>query len=180
MLRLLSFFIAFGLTSVAFAQNWTLSWSDEFNGTSIDPAKWGYDIGTGAAQGLWGWGNGELQHYTDNTNNAHLNNGQLIITAREETFAGSSYTSARLVTKNRFSQTHGKWEARIDLPTGQGIWPAFWMLRENNPWPGEIDIMGTFRGAVMERPIGERWTMCSLLAGPYMRMTGPPVFIPIP
>lgn len=141
MLRLLSFFIAFGLTSVAFAQNWTLSWSDEFNGTSIDPAKWGYDIGTGAAQGLWGWGNGELQHYTDNTNNAHLNNGQLIITAREETFAGSSYTSARLVTKNRFSQTHGKWEARIDLPTGQGIWPAFWMLRENNPWPGEIDIM---------------------------------------
>ena len=68
-------------------------------------------------------------------------NGNLVITAREENFGGSNYTSARMVTRNKFSQTYGKWEARIDLPTGQGIWPAFWMLRENNPWPGEIDIM---------------------------------------
>lgn len=141
MLRLLSFFLALSLTSVSFAQTWNLSWSDEFNGTSIDPNKWGYDIGTGAAQGLWGWGNGELQYYTDDTDNARVENGELIITAIEEEFAGSSYTSSRMVTKNKFSQTHGKWEARIDLPTGQGIWPAFWMLRENNPWPGEIDIM---------------------------------------
>ena len=123
------------------AQTWSLAWSDEFNGTSIDNAKWGYDIGTGAAQGLWGWGNGELQYYTDDLDNAHVENGDLIITAIEEDFAGSNYTSARMVTKNKFSQTYGKWEARIDLPTGQGIWPAFWMLRENNPWPGEIDIM---------------------------------------
>ena len=123
------------------AQTWTLSWSDEFNGTSIDNTKWGYDIGTGAAQGLWGWGNGELQYYTDDTDNADVVNGHLVITARQENFAGSNYTSARMVTRNKFSQTYGKWEARIDLPTGQGIWPAFWMLRENNPWPGEIDIM---------------------------------------
>ena len=125
----------------ASAQTWTLSWSDEFDGPSIDNTKWGYDIGTGAAQGLWGWGNGELQYYTDDTDNADVVNGELIITARQENFAGSNYTSARMVTRNKFSQTYGKWEARIDLPTGQGIWPAFWMLRENNPWPGEIDIM---------------------------------------
>ena len=123
------------------AQTWTLSWSDEFNGTAIDNTKWGYDIGTGAAQGLWGWGNGELQYYTDDTDNADVLNGNLVITARQENFSGSNYTSARMVTRNKFSQTYGKWEARIDLPTGQGIWPAFWMLRENNPWPGEIDIM---------------------------------------
>ena len=123
------------------AQTWTLSWSDEFNGTAIDNNKWGYDIGTGAAQGLWGWGNGELQYYTDDNDNADVINGNLVITARQENFAGSNYTSARMVTRNKFSQTYGKWEARIDLPTGQGIWPAFWMLRENNPWPGEIDIM---------------------------------------
>lgn len=141
MLRLLSFLLALSLTSVSFAQTWNLSWSDEFNGTSIDPNKWGYDIGTGAAQGLWGWGNGELQYYTDHLSNARVENGDLLITAVEEDYAGSAYTSARLVTRNKFSQTYGKWEARIDLPTGQGIWPAFWMLREYNPWPGEIDIM---------------------------------------
>lgn len=137
---LLSLLLLFFMTPL-WAQTWTLSWSDEFNGSSIDNSKWGYDIGTGAAQGLWGWGNGELQYYTDDLDNARVENGDLIITAREENFGGSSYTSARMVTRNTFSQTYGKWEARIDLPTGQGIWPAFWMLRENNPWPGEIDIM---------------------------------------
>lgn len=125
----------------ASGQSWQLSWSDEFNGTAIDLSKWDFDIGTGAAQGLWGWGNGELQYYTDQTDNARVENGELIITAIQENYAGSNYTSSRMVTRNRFSQTYGKFEARIDLPTGQGIWPAFWMLRENNPWPGEIDIM---------------------------------------
>ena len=139
--RLLSLFVLSFLIVVASAQSWSLSWSDEFNGSAIDNTKWGYDIGTGAAQGLWGWGNGELQYYTDALDNARVENGDLIITARQENFAGSNYTSARMVTRNKFSQTYGKFEARIDLPTGQGIWPAFWMLRENNPWPGEIDIM---------------------------------------
>ena len=141
MMRLIFCILALGLAVASSAQTWNLSWSDEFNGTSIDPNKWGYDIGTGAAQGLWGWGNGELQYYTDDLDNARVENGDLVITAIEEDYAGSAYTSARLVTRNKFSQTYGKWEARIDLPTGQGIWPAFWMLRENNPWPGEIDIM---------------------------------------
>ena len=133
--------LLFSCAFVSVAQTWSLAWSDEFNGTEIDGSKWDYDIGTGAAQGLWGWGNGELQYYTDDDDNARVENGALIITAREQNFAGSDYTSARMVTRNKFSQTYGKWEARIDLPTGQGIWPAFWMLRENNPWPGEIDIM---------------------------------------
>lgn len=141
MRQLLSVVLIFPFFLSASGQTWLLSWSDEFNGATIDDTKWGYDIGTGAAQGLWGWGNGELQYYTDDAQNAHIDNGHLVITAVEESFAGSSYTSARMVTRNKFSQTYGKWEARIDLPTGQGIWPAFWMLRENNPWPGEIDIM---------------------------------------
>ena len=133
--------ILLALVHHASAQTWTLSWSDEFNGSTIDNSKWDYDLGTGAAQGLWGWGNGELQYYTDSESNADVSGGHLVITAREENYGGSNYTSARMVTRNKFSQTYGKWEARIDLPTGQGIWPAFWMLRENNPWPGEIDIM---------------------------------------
>ena len=91
------------------------------------------------------FGDGEMVScstiHDDFTENARVENGDLVITAIEEDYAGSAYTSARLVTRNKFSQTYGKWEARIDLPTGQGIWPAFWMLRENNPWPGEIDIM---------------------------------------
>ena len=80
------------------AQTWTLAWSDEFNGTEIDGSKWDFDIGTGAAQGLWGWGNGELQHYTDDDDNATVENGALIITAREQNFAESDYTSARMAT----------------------------------------------------------------------------------
>jgi len=141
MRNLISFVLLLFFVLDSSAQTWMLSWSDEFNGTEIDGTKWDYDLGTGAAQGLWGWGNGELQYYTDGPSNADVENGQLVITAREESYGGQDYTSARMVTRNKFSQTYGKWEARIDLPTGQGIWPAFWMLRENNPWPGEIDIM---------------------------------------
>jgi len=121
--------------------------SDEFNtdGTP-DDALWGYDIGTGEN----GWGNNELQYYTDRPENVTVQNGYLIITAREESYKGSPYTSARLITKNKFDQAYGRFEARIRLPWGQGIWPAFWMLGadiDDNPWPGagEIDIM-EYRG----------------------------------
>ena len=111
-----------------------------------DPAVWGFDIGTGQN----GWGNQELQYYTDRTENVRVQNGVLLITAREESFEGSSYTSARLVTKDLFEQQYGRFEARIRLPWGKGIWPAFWMLGadiDENPWPGagEIDIM-EYRG----------------------------------
>jgi beta-glucanase (GH16 family) len=107
---------------------------------------WGYDIGTGAN----GWGNNELQYYTNRKENVTVQNGYLLITARKESFQGSPYTSARLLTKGKFDQRYGRFEARIRLPWGQGIWPAFWMLGadiDTNPWPGagEIDIM-EFRG----------------------------------
>ncbi len=113
-----------------------------------NPEIWGFDIGTGPNGD--GWGNQELQYYTDRPDNVRVENGFLLITAREESFANSPYTSARLLTQDRFEQEFGRFEARIRLPFGQGIWPAFWMLGadiDENPWPGagEIDIM-EYRG----------------------------------
>ena len=124
-------------------KSWTLSWSDEFNGTSgtqPDATKWSYDLGTGTD----GWGNQELQSYTNSTNNIAMDGqGNLVITAIKN---GNSYTSARIKTAGKFSQKYGRFEARIKTPYGPGIWPAFWMLGENIStvsWPqcGEIDIM---------------------------------------
>lgn len=112
-----------------------------------DPTVWNYDIGTGSN----GWGNNELQYYTDRNENVSVENGFLLITAREESFNNSSYTSARLLTRGKFQQKYGRFEARIKLPFGQGIWPAFWLLGDDNGgqdiWPqiGEIDIM-EYRG----------------------------------
>jgi beta-glucanase (GH16 family) len=122
---------------------WALVWADEFNqadGSSPDPSKWAFDTGAG------GWGNGELEYYTARTNNARIENGQLVIEAMAEDFSGSSYTSARLKTQGKWSWTYGRIEARIKIPRTQGLWPAFWMLGTNIPaagWPacGEIDIM---------------------------------------
>jgi beta-glucanase (GH16 family) len=121
--------------------------SDEFtvNGTP-DSAIWGYEIGTGEN----GWGNNELQYYTDRTENVTVQNGVLIITAKKEALNGAAYTSARITSKGKFEQAYGRFEARIKLPSGQGIWPAFWLLGSNCDqvdWPqcGEIDIM-EFRG----------------------------------
>lgn len=122
----------------------TFTLQEEFDNDGVpDPSIWGYDIGTGDN----GWGNQELQYYTDRSENVTINNGVLIITARKEDFQGSAYTSARLITQNKFSQTYGRFEARIRVPYGQGIWPAFWMLgvpdSPSEIWPniGEIDIM---------------------------------------
>ena len=129
-------------------ENYTLIWSDEFdgkNGSLPDPSKWTYDIGGS------GWGNHELEYYTNRRENARIENGNLVITARQEPYNAPSgaefeYTSARLKTQGLFSQAYGRFEARIKLATGQGIWPAFWMLGDNigsAGWPkcGEIDIM---------------------------------------
>jgi beta-glucanase (GH16 family) len=125
---------------------WTLTWSDDFEGiagSSPDKLKWTYDIGTGNN----GWGNSELEYYTNRPSNVQLNGeGQLVITARKESFSGSGYTSARIKTQGLFSQTYGRFEAKIKTPTGPGIWPAFWLLGDNITevsWPqcGEIDIM---------------------------------------
>ena len=125
-------------------RSWELVWSDDFDGaagTSPDATKWTFDIGAG------GWGNNELQYYTNNTNNAALDgNGSLMITARNESFAGAGFTSARIKTKGLFTQAYGRFEASIKTPHGPGIWPAFWLLGDdidqvNWPFCGEIDIM---------------------------------------
>ncbi|WP_235337098.1 glycoside hydrolase family 16 protein [Pontibacter korlensis] len=126
-------------------KNWkfesTPTWADEFNYTGLpDNSKWGYDLGGG------GWGNNELQYYTDKASNASVANGVLTITAKKEAESGMDYTSARLVTKNKGDFKYGRFEIRAKLPTGRGTWPAIWMLPtdwEYGGWPksGEIDIM---------------------------------------
>ncbi len=135
--------ILFGvMTSQSFAQNWVLVWSDEFNtpGTP-DKKKWSYDVGGD------GWGNNELQYYTENRpENARIEDSALIIEMRKETFSGKEYTSARLVSKKKGDWLYGRIEVRAKLPSGKGTWPAIWMLPtdwEYGSWPssGEIDIM---------------------------------------
>jgi len=126
---------------------WDLLWQDEFDGpagTSPDASHWGYDIGTD-------WGNAQLEFDTARPENVALDGGgRLAITAREEAYQGRAYTSGRINTNGFFAQAEGRFEARIQLPVGQGIWPAFWLLGANIatvPWPGcgEIDIM-EYRG----------------------------------
>lgn len=128
------------------ADEWRLTWSDEFDGVvgqSVDPAKWTFDIGRGGN----GWGNNEMQYYTDRASNVSLDgDGNLVLTARYEAFNGANFTSARIKTQGLFSQQYGRIEARIKTPYGAGIWPAFWMLGNDITsvsWPqcGEIDIM---------------------------------------
>jgi len=123
---------------------WRLVWSDEFDGAAgqaPDWTKWTAEIGAG------GWGNDELQYYTDRAANVALDGaGHLEIVARAEAFGGSAYTSARLISRDHFQRAYGRFEARLKLPSGQGMWPAFWLLGGNYEsaiWPecGEIDIM---------------------------------------
>ena len=127
-------------TSVSSSSSSPYLWNDEFD--TLDTTKWTFEIGTGAS----GWGNNEWQYYTDRSENAYIKDGILHIRANKESFEGASYTSARMITKGKFSFTYGTVEARIALPVGKGIWPAFWMLGENIDqvsWPacGEIDII---------------------------------------
>lgn len=142
---------------------WNLSWSDEFGdvkGSAPDPAKWSFDIGGKNP-------NNELESYTSRPANVQQMNGDLVITARRENFTGADgvarqYTSARIRTKGLFSQAYGRFEARIKLPLGKGIWPAFWLLGDNIDsvgWPkcGEIDIFEN---------IGEPSISYSTLHGP--------------
>ena len=117
-----------------------LVWSDEFNGSSLDTTKWSYDIGNGTV----GWGNQELQYYQES--NVRVNGGKMQIMARYEKAGTCNYTSGKIHTRGKFSRTYGKFEARVKLPEGTGLWPAFWMMPEDSVyggWPrsGEIDIM---------------------------------------
>lgn len=142
--------------------DWKLVWSDEFNGmndSAIDSSKWVIETGGG------GWGNKELEYYTTRSQNIFLQDGNLVIRAIKEKYTGPDgvtrdYTSGRMKTQGKFSQTYGRFEARIKIPAGQGMWPAFWMLGDDISeagWPacGEIDVMenigkepGTIHGSI--------------------------------
>lgn len=137
------------------ARPWTLVWSDEFDGAANalpNAANWKFDVGTD-------WGNAQLEYDTDRATNASLDGaGHLVITARKETFQGRQYTSARITTEGKQSFKYGKFEARMKLPGGRGLWPAFWMLGTDMPtvgWPnsGEIDVM-EYRGQEPSTVIG--------------------------
>jgi beta-glucanase (GH16 family) len=126
---------------------WKLVWEDEFNGTAVDTSRWRFETGDGCPD-LCGWGNNELEYYR--AENAAVADGILTVTARREPFEGREYTSARLITLDKADWVYGRFEARLRLPTGQGLWPAFWLLGVDIAeagWPacGEIDIM-EYRG----------------------------------
>ena len=126
--------------SVKAAETRQLVWSDEFDGNSLDKNKWTYETGSG------GWGNNEYEYYTDRTDNVSVSNGNLNITAKKESYEGSNYTSGRIKTVGKAEFKYGRIEAKIKMPSGNGLWPAFWMLGGNIDevsWPrcGEIDIM---------------------------------------
>lgn len=136
---------------------WTLIWHDEFDGPQINLDYWTHETGG------HGWGNGESQYYTDSADNAFLEDGNLVIQALEQNVMGKRFTSARLVTQGKVTQQYGRIEARIQIPTGQGIWPAFWMLGDDFDqvgWPrsGEIDIM--------ENIGSEPWVIHGTVHGP--------------
>jgi beta-glucanase (GH16 family) len=126
----------------------TLVWSDEFEGSALDPAKWGYD----GSRNKSGWYNGELEYYGARPENVRVGNGQLVIEARREKlnarqfpdYGGQSYTSGKIWTRGKASWTYGYYEVRAKLPCARGTWPAIWLMPEGNyPWPdgGEIDVM---------------------------------------
>lgn len=134
---------------------WSLVWSDEFSGPEIDRSKWTYDIGNWIVDedgnGITsGWGNNEKEYYTDSSENAFIEDGKLVIKAKKEQvtdqFGTYDYTSAKLKTKGLFSKKYGRYEIKAKLPTGKGLWPAIWMLPEEDKYgswaaSGEIDIM---------------------------------------
>ena len=125
---------------IAVEHSWgeySLVWSDEFNANALDESVWNYNTGGN------GWGNNELQYYTNRPENIRLVNGCLEIEARKEKYDNRDYTSARIYSKGKKSFLYGKMEARIKFPGGVGTWPAFWMMGETGGWPkcGEIDIM---------------------------------------
>ena len=129
--------------ALAQTSEWKLTWHDEFDQEKLDASKWEYVIGGN------GFGNKEWEYYTGRATNLYLENGMLVIQALKEDYSGADgvkrcFTSARIQTKGKFAQAYGKFEARIKIPYGQGIWPAFWMMGDVAAgWPenGEIDIM---------------------------------------
>jgi beta-glucanase (GH16 family) len=138
-------------------RDWKLTWQDEFDGERLDLKNWSYVTGGN------GFGNNELEYYTSRPENVSVRDGMLVITAFKQPYTGSDgvtreYTSARLQTEGKFAQAYGRFEARMKIPCGQGMWPAFWMMGQTDTtWPdrGEIDVMenigrepGTVHGTI--------------------------------
>ena len=124
---------------------YTLAWSDEFNGTSLNTSDWSFENGDGCP-GNCGWGNNEQEYYTDRPDNLFFQSGKLIIEAKKENYAGKPFTSSKILTRGKKIFKFGRIDIRAILPKEKGIWPAFWMLPQNNVfggWPrsGEIDMM---------------------------------------
>ncbi|HTE23909.1 family 16 glycosylhydrolase [Flavitalea sp.] len=124
---------------------YSLSWNDEFNQPTLDPSTWSYETGDGCPT-LCGWGNNELQYYSSSPDNLFFQDGKMIIEARAETFGGKNYTSSRIKTQGKRAFKFGRIDIRAILPVGKGLWPAFWLLPQDNVfggWPrsGEIDMM---------------------------------------
>ena len=139
--------LALGLATPVFA-DFSLVWSDEFDGTSLDTSNWTIDIGNGCPD-LCGWGNNELQYYRPE--NVSVTGGNLILTAREQTYGGNSFTSGKVHTRNKQFFLYGRMEMRAKIPTGGGMWPAFWMMPQDDVYggwaaSGEIDIMEAANG----------------------------------
>ncbi|MCM3782432.1 family 16 glycosylhydrolase [Neobacillus mesonae] len=177
--------IAIGTPSNPSIEGMNLIWQDEFSGTTLDMNKWNYEQGyyLNDDPNTWGWGNAELQHYTDSTENVFLQDGKLNIRALNDSKSFpqdpnryAPYSSGKLNTKNHFSLEYGRVDFRAKLPTGNGIWPALWMLPEDNAYgvwaaSGEIDIMeargrlpGSTSGAVH---FGGTWPANRYLSGEY-------------
>lgn len=171
-------------------QGMNLVWQDEFTGNSLDTGKWNYDTGyyLNADPNTWGWGNNELQHYTSNARNVSVQNGNLTITAHHEPKSFpedpnryAQYSSGKITTKGKFNLQYGRVDIRAKLPTGNGIWPALWMLPESNVYgtwalSGEIDIMeargrlpGVTTGAIH---FGGQWPANTHLGGEYYFPSG--------
>ncbi|WP_334076912.1 glycoside hydrolase family 16 protein [Paenibacillus sanfengchensis] len=163
----------------------TLVWQDEFDGTRLDAGKWNYELGyyLNDDPGTWGWGNAELQHYTNSPQNVFVQDGKLNIRALSEPKSFpqdpsryAQYSSGKINTKDHFSLKYGRVDFRAKLPVGNGIWPAFWMLPKDNAYgswaaSGEIDVMeargrlpGTSSGAIH---FGGQWPANTYLSGEY-------------
>lgn len=170
---------------------WRMTWSDEFEGDELDKSRWDYQLGNGfyaydASQWIYGWGNNEMQYYTDSEANVAVKDGHLVLRAIKESLHQCGYTSGRIRTFKRdgtalFSQKYGKFEIRAKLPTGQGIWPAFWLLPDASAygaWPasGEIDIMearGQEPGKILGTiHYGARWPENTHSGGEYVFKEG--------
>ncbi len=140
-LRLLMGGAVIVLGTLTACADWKLVWSDEFNGASIDTNHWKFETGN-----RYGWGNHELEYYTDRSDNAYVSNGILHLVARQEFTNGFYYTSARIKGHGLFFKKYGRFEFRAKVPVGKGYWPALWLMPENSlygGWPdcGEIDVM---------------------------------------